>query len=275
MPKGLAANLAQRGIYAFTEHGRAVRTLGHLVRFAENRRHKIRRVDTAALSFGWQAHVAQSADPHVISENVVAGILEDAGLPVARGRIATSADEAAHMACEVGYPVAIKGISPAITHRAAAGLVALNIDSDEAARATERLFRERAAARGVTLDGVWVQHMYAGSHELLVTALRDAEFGVMVGVGIGGGMTEIVDDVVFARGPLGVDGSYDLIGTLRTLKCFPTLIPDTQRQQVAEFIARFSLLVAGAPWRSFTFEINPLKIGEQGVAAVDGLLLID
>ncbi|GAB2900779.1 acetate--CoA ligase family protein [Paraburkholderia jirisanensis] len=275
MPKGLAGNLAARGIYAFTEHGRAVRTLGHLVRFAENRQHRIRRIDAPALSFDWQAYVAQSADPHVISENLVAGILEDAGLPVARGRIARSADEAVRMAREVGYPVAIKGISPAITHRAAAGLVALNIDANEAVRATEQLFRERAAARGVTLDGVWVQHMFAGSQELLVTALRDAEFGVMLGVGIGGGMTEIVDDVVFARAPLDLDGAFDLIGTLRTAKRFPKFISDMQRQQAAEFIARFSALVAGAPWRSFTFEINPLKLGEKGVAAVDGLLLID
>jgi acetyltransferase len=275
MPQELPALLASRGIYAFTEHGRAVRTLGHLVRHAENRRHRIHRVDTPATPFDWARYVAQSSDPHVISENVVAAILEAAGLPVARGRIAKSADEAALMAREVGYPVAIKGISAAITHRAAAGLVALNVDSDEAAKQTTQRFDERAAARGVTLDGVWVQHMFAGSQELLVTALRDAEFGVMIGVGIGGGMTEIVDDVAFARAPLDADGAYDLIGTLRTVRRFPQWLPDAQRQQTAEWIARFSKLVAGAPWSNFTFEINPLKIGERGVAAVDGLLLID
>ncbi|WP_233838195.1 acetate--CoA ligase family protein [Paraburkholderia sp. ZP32-5] len=275
MPQELPKLLASRGIYAFTEHGRAVRTLGHLVRHAENRRHRIRRVDTPATSFDWDRYVAQSSDPHVISENVVAAILEAANLPVARGRIAKSADEAARMAREVGYPVAIKGISAAITHRAAAGLVALNVDSDEAAKQTAQRFDERAAARGVTLDGVWVQHMFAGSQELLITALRDAEFGVMIGVGIGGGMTEIVDDVAFARAPLDADGAYDLIGTLRTVRRFPQWLPDAQRQQTADWIARFSQLVAGAPWSNFTFEVNPLKIGERGVAAVDGLLLID
>jgi acetate---CoA ligase (ADP-forming) len=275
MPKGLAANLAARGIYAFTEHGRAVRTLGHLVRYAANRRHAIRRSDAPIPSFDWQSHIERSDDPHVISENVVAGILESAGLPVARGRIAKSADEALVMAREVGYPVAIKGISPAITHRAAAGLVALNIDSDAATRDTEKLFRERAAARGVTLDGVWIQHMFTGSQELLVTALRDAEFGLMIGVGIGGGMTEIVDDVVFARGPLDVSGACDLIGTIRTLQRFPHWIGETQRQQAADFLSRFSALAASAPWQNFTLEINPLKIGATQVAAVDGLLLID
>ena len=52
------------------------------------------------------------------------------------------------------------------------------------------------------LDGIWVQHMFDGDRELLVTAFRDREFGVMVGCGIGGGVTELVDDVVFARAPI-------------------------------------------------------------------------
>jgi hypothetical protein len=34
-------------------------------------------------------------------------------------------------------------------------------------------------------------------------------------------------------------------------------------------------VVATAPWPRFTFEINPLKLGTDHLAAVDGLLLID
>ena len=66
---------------------------------------------------------------------------------------------------------------------------------------TTGAFRARAAELGARLDGTWVQHMVSGSAELLVTALRDREFGVMVGCGVGGGMTEIVDDVVFTPKP--------------------------------------------------------------------------
>jgi hypothetical protein len=183
--------------------------------------------------------------------------------------------EAAVAAAEtVGYPVAIKGISAAITHRAAAGLVALNIESPDAVRATDALFRARAAQRGVTLDGVWVQHMFAGERELLVTALTDAEFGVMVGVGMGG-MTEIIDDAVFARAPLDAGGAFDLIGSLDTVRRLPQLLSHTQRECAADFIARFSALAAGAPWPRCTLEVNPLKLGRDDVAAVDGLLIID
>ena len=74
-------------------------------------------------------------------------------------------------------------------------------------RQTDRSFRARAAELGAPLDGIWVQHMFAGERELLVTALRDQEFGVMVGCGIGGGMTEVIDDVVFARAPIDAAGA--------------------------------------------------------------------
>jgi hypothetical protein len=170
--------------------------------------------------------------------------------------------------------VAIKGISAAITHRAAAGLVALGVDSLEAVARIDRAFRARAGELGVTLDGTWIQRMASGGIELLITAFRDREFGVMVGCGLGGGATELIDDIVFARAPVDADGAVDLLGRLRTVRRLPDLLSPGQRELAAGFVARFSAAVATAPWPSFTFEINPLKIGPADLAAVDALLVI-
>jgi acetate---CoA ligase (ADP-forming) len=87
-------------------------------------------------------------------------------------------------------------------------------------------------------------------------------------------MTEIIDDVVFTRAPINADGAEDLLLRLRTLRRLPKLLSDTQRYLSADFLARFSALAASAPWQRFTLEVNPLKVGEQQVAAVDGLLVI-
>jgi acetate---CoA ligase (ADP-forming) len=276
-PAGIAEKLASHGIYAFTEHARAVRAMGHIVRHASSLRRGIRQVPQAPPAFPWSDFVAgaKPGQVHVVSENVVARILEAAGLPVAYGRIAATSGEAIHAAEEVGFPVAIKAISPAITHRAAAGLVALNVDTADAVARAERSFRERAAGLGIALEGVWVQHMFAGDRELLVTAFRDQEFGVMVGCGIGGEMTEIVDDVVFARAPIDAEDACDLLMRLRTLRRLPDLLSGRQQERAALFIARFSALVVTAPWQRFTLEVNPLKLGEHDVAAVDGLLIIE
>ncbi|MBL8702434.1 MAG: acetate--CoA ligase family protein [Alphaproteobacteria bacterium] len=274
-PPGVLESFAARGVRVFDEHARAIRATGHVARHAEDRRHRIRRRPELARAFAWDRHVAAGAGPRVVSEDVASGILEAAGLPVAPGRLATTTAEAVAAAEAVGFPVAIKAISPTITHRAAAGLVALHVDTAEAVARTDRAFRARAAALGARLDGLWVQHMIPGSVELLITAFRDAEFGVMVGCGMGGGATELIDDVVFARAPLDADGAGDLLGRLRTLRRLPGLVSAPQRERAADFLARFSALVASAPWPRFTFEVNPVKLGAEQCAAVDGLLVIE
>lgn len=273
MPAGTPQALAARGIYAFDEHARAVRALTHIVGYATALRSRVRQVP-ATEAFAWHAHVPVDDAPRVIPEHRVAALLAAAGLPVAPGRCATSTADAQDAAREVGFPVALKALSPAITHRAAAGLVALDVASEDAVAAIDRRFRARAAELGADLDGVWVQHMFTGNRELLVTALRDAEFGVLIGVGVGGGATELIDDVVFARAPLASDGAHDLIGELRTLRRTPSWLPERQRALAADFVARFSALAATAPWPRFTLEVNPVKLGPDATAAVDGLLVI-
>ena len=117
--------------------------------------------------------------------------------------------------------------------------------------------------------------MAKGHAELLITAFRDAEFGVIVGVGIGGGMTEVIDDVVFSRAPIDAEGAADLIARLRTVKRLPNHLGDSQHALAADFLARFSALAASAPWKRFTLEVNPLKLSSTAGLAVDGLLLIE
>jgi acyl-CoA synthetase (NDP forming) len=267
-PDGIVPRLAANGVMVFTEHARLIRAAAHLARHAADLRHRIRVVPLDRPDFPWSDFVRGES---VVTEDVVAGILTAAGLPVAPGGLARTADEAAAIARRVGFKVAMKAISPTITHRAAAGLVALDIASEAAAAETFAAFQSRAPG----LDGVWVQHMFRGRVELLVTAFRDREFGVVVGCGMGGGMTEIIDDVVFTRAPIDTDGAEDLLHRLRTLVRLPTLLTGAQIRLAAEFIARFSALAATAPWPGFTLEVNPLKIGDTAVAAVDGLLIVE
>jgi acetyltransferase len=273
-PPGIAEGLAARGVRVFDEHARAIRAAGHLARHGADTRHRIRHRPEQQRALPWRDLVAPAGDRQVVSEDVTARILDAAALPVAPGRLAITTEDAVEAARQVGFPVALKGISAAVTHRAAAGLVALAVESPDAVARTDRALRARAAALGVTLDGTWVQQMVPAGVELLVTGFRDEEFGVMVGCGLGGGTAEIVDDVVLARAPLDAEGAFDLLGYLRTVRRLPDLLSRRQREEAAGFVARFSAVVAGAPWPRFTFEVNPLVVGTERAVAVDGLLLI-
>lgn len=88
-------------------------------------------------------------------------------------------------------------------------------------------------------------------------------------------MTEIIDDVVFARTPIDAEGAKDLIGCLRTLRRLPELVSPRQRVLAAEFLTEFSACAATAPWPRFSFEVNPLKLAADAVMAVDGLIVLE
>lgn len=130
--------------------------------------------------------------------------------------------------------------------------MALNLETPEAVNRPFEAFKMRVAGRGARFDGVFVQHMFEGRLEMLVTAIRDAEFGILVGVGMSGAMTEVIDDVVFTRAPVDADGAEDLVKRFADLPADAAALSQQQLRSIADFAARFSALVASAPWPSFT-----------------------
>jgi hypothetical protein len=157
-----------------------------------------------------------------------------------------------------------------VTHRAVAGLLAVDLrTAEEVAAACHRL-AARARELDVKLDGLYVQRMVAGDVELLVSAFRDPVFGTMVTCGAGGGLTELLDDVAVARAPIDVPVALDLLGGLRIARRVRW-----DPGPAAEFVARFSRLVVTAPWPRFVFEVNPIRCGRDAAVAVDGLLIVE
>ena len=90
-----------------------------------------------------------------------------------------------------------------------------------------------------------------------------------------GGLTEILDDVVFARAPFDEAAAYDLIGQIRAVAGHPDFLTEDQRQAAAHFVSRFAALSASAPWQHFTLELNPIKLDKKRAVAVDGLLIVN
>jgi acyl-CoA synthetase (NDP forming) len=262
-PPGAVERLRAAGAHVFPEYGRVVALLAALARSRGG-------VAPVAVQ-GREAALPEGRDGQVISEHACHAILAAAGLPVPAGRLAVTAGEAAGIAQDIEFPVALKGISPQVTHRAAAGLLALGLrDAAEVATADARL-RARAAESGVSLDGLYVQRMHRGGLEVLVSAFRDPVFGPVVSVGAGGALTEALDDVALARAPLDEAGAVALLGRLRLMR----RAAGRRVAPLADFVARFSQLAAAAPWQRFVFEVNPVAWSEDGVVALDGLLLIE
>ncbi len=274
MPDGLAKLLHANNIYVFSDSARAVRTLALITQHAYSLKSTQRKLNASGIDFDWK-EFKLIAGPHVVSEHEVSSLMQEVGLPVAKGELVNPLHSINDAIDRVGFPLAIKGISSQVTHRAASGLVALNIESVTAALAIQEKFIKRCKELNVKLEGIWIQHMFQGAHELLVTCVSDKDFGIMVGIGMGGQHTEIFDDVVFARAPVDIAYARTMLLRLKTTKRFPEMFSELQIENISEFIHHFSTWVATAPWKKFTLEINPIKVSNDAVAAVDGLLIIE
>jgi hypothetical protein len=96
----------------------------------------------------------------------------------------------------------------------------------------------------------------------------------MISCGAGGNFTELIDDVTLQRAPVSEVEALRMIGRLRIARVAATLREPPDRGVLAAYISRLSRLAAGAPWRRFVLELNPVKWKRYEVTAVDGLLVI-
>ena len=255
-------------MHVFPEYSRGVRVIGRLAAYAEDL--AAPREAPRSSTFDWAAVLPAVRPGEVVTEDRCHALLARAGIPVAPGSLARSESEAVGIAQAVGLPVAMKAISPQVTHRNAAGLVALSLDSEAEVRDGWKRMEARAASQAVALDGVYVQKMESGGIELLLSAFRDPSFGVMISIGAGGVMTELIDDVTLAPAPLGEAAALRALNRLAVVRRAGGARPGALARCVADFAA----LAASAPWRRFVLELNPVKWAGESVVAVDGLLII-
>ncbi len=201
-------------------------------------------------------------------------ILAAYGIPVPRLELANTADEAAALAGELGYPVALKVASPDIPHKSDVGGVLLNLaDSLAVAEGFAKVRRNaHAACPQATILGVHVQRMFPAGQEVIVGIVQDPQFGPLVMFGSGGVEVEGLKDVAFALAPLSPDEAEHLLDSTwagRKLRGYRN-IPPADRAAVVNVLLRLAQLAADFPQLA-EIEINPLRAlpDGQGAVAVD------
>jgi acetyl coenzyme A synthetase (ADP forming)-like protein len=183
------------------------------------------------------------------------------GLPLATGRIATSADQAAVLATTLGFPVAVKLLSKRIQHKTDVGAVRLNVSDAPAVR---RAFADiagiaRQMAPDDPFEGVLIQPMIAGGVETMMGVVHDPVFGPLVAFGLGGIYVEILGDVRFRVAPL-TDRDVDEL--LHEIKGFRLLQgyrghPAADLDALADVLLRLSRLAEEVP-EILELDFNPV-----------------
>ncbi|MCC5969081.1 MAG: acetate--CoA ligase family protein [Pararhodobacter sp.] len=205
--------------------------------------------------------------------------LAEAGLPFPPEISATSADDAAQAADELGVPLAMKILSPDIQHKSDIGGVALNVHGAQDARAAyERLIAAAAQhAPKARIDGVLIAPMTTGGTELILGTITDPTFGPVVMVGLGGVFAEIFKDTALRLAPVTEEQALDM---LRELKAFALLDGARGRtpadvQAAASAVAALSRFAMRHADAVAEIDINPLLVRDagQGAVALDALII--
>lgn len=130
--------------------------------------------------------------------------LEAAGLPVVATRFAATREEAVRYGAELGYPLAMKVMSPEVIHKSDAGGVKLGlVSSDEVERAYDDILISVAKVHpSARIEGVSVQKMAPAGREVIVGMSKDPELGPLLMFGLGGIIVEVLKDVSFRLVPV-------------------------------------------------------------------------
>jgi acetyltransferase len=143
----------------------------------------------------------------------ITGAIETWGLPLVEGGFAADAHQAVAVAERLGYPVVVKVSALGLAHKTEVGGVKLNLNSAESVTTAFDEVVAAGTAVGLALEGARVER-YRPGLELIIGGLVDPVFGPVVSVGMGGVFTEVLNDVVFAPAPVGIEGARRMIDGL-------------------------------------------------------------
>lgn len=141
-------------------------------------------------------------------------LLEKNGFSLLPYRLARSEEAAVEAAGKIGYPVALKIVSPEIEHKTDVGGVKTNIKSPEALRIAYGDVVQ--GARGKKVDGVLVQKMARKGVELIIGGKKDPQFGHMIVLGMGGIYVEIFRDISARICPVVARDVEEMVAELKT-----------------------------------------------------------
>jgi len=213
----------------------------------------------------------------ILSEPDSKSLLLSYGIPTVPTEIAATPEEAERLAgrfLESHAAVAIKILSPGITHKSDVGGVRLNIASTLEAREQAAAMLERIvqAVPGARIDGFTVQPMIARprAHELIIGASVDPTFGPMITFGAGGTAVEVLRDTAQALPPLDLGLAHDLMRQTRTYRLLAGYRDrkPADLDAIALTLVRLSYLVSEND-AIHELDINPLVADESGVVALD------
>ncbi len=205
-------------------------------------------------------------------------VLSAYGIPLAKEALTQSASEAVAAAKTIGFPVAMKVISPDLPHKTEIGALLMNLPGEREVEEGFDLLNQRIqqAAPKAYNEGILVQKMISGVAEIIVGTITDRQLGPVALFGLGGIYTEILKDFSLRLPPLSSYDAWEMIREVRGKEVLRGVRgqPRADIQSVIDILLKISQLASDLRDELEAVELNPLIVlpEGQGAVVVDTLL---
>ena len=198
-------------------------------------------------------------------------ILKAYGFQIPEGFLATQVEDAVEIAGRIGYPVAMKIVSPDIVHKSDIGGVRLNINNRDEVQDSFDLMTMRIGQRApdAWLEGIYVEKMMNRRLEVIIGMNRDPQFGPMLMFGLGGIFVEAMKDIAFYLAPITLEEALQMLKSTRSYEILKSKRghEEVDLTAIAIGLQRISQLTTDFP-QIAELDINPFIVGAIGVDPV-------
>ncbi len=213
---------------------------------------------------------AQGEKSFSVSEYQLKKMLSAYGIPTAPERLVHNSEKALQAAEALGYPVALKVVSPAVAHKTEIGGLKLNLDSEAAVTSAfdELASRLELSASGSPAEGILVQKMLSGAVEVIVGVKKDPVFGPVILCGLGGIFVEVLEDISLRVVPISRQDAGEMLQELRSFE----ILRGVRGKEPADIEALIDVLLNVSRLAQEVegleeLDINPLMVYPEGRGA--------
>ena len=278
--------LRDAGVPTYDTPGEAIGAFMHLITYKRNQEMLTETPTSLPAQFNPATAVARvmieshlASGDAMMSEPAAKSVLAAYGIPTVETHIVTTPAEAAAKAQAMGFPVALKILSPDISHKSDVGGVDLFLDTAEAVTASAERMLKIIGEKfpDAHIEGFTVQRMAdrAKAHELIVGVTCDAIFGPVILFGQGGTAVEVIADRAVSLPPLNMHLARDLVTRTRVWRLLQGYRdrPPVDMDALCLTLIQISQMIVDIP-EIMELDINPLLADENGVLALDARIRV-